>query len=86
LFLCDLSSRVSFSEYVVGLIAVSPVSARTVSSPTPESPSNEPEDSEYPEETEEPEWEEAETVWIVAYWSEEDPAKCCDSRDYRDES
>ncbi len=37
---------------------------------------------EYPEETEESEGEEAEAVWIVAYWSEEDPADCCYRRDY----
>ncbi len=77
---------VALSEDVVGLVAVSPVSARTVSSPTPESPPEEPEDCEYPEEPKESEWEEAETVWIVAHRSEEDPAKRSDSRDYGDES
>jgi len=83
LLFCDLSSGISFSEYVVGLVTVAPVSTRTVTSPWPESPSDEPEDCEYPEETEEPEWEETRTVWIVAYWSEEDPADRCYGRDYR---
>jgi hypothetical protein len=69
----------------VGLVTVSPVSSRTVSSPTPEGPSDEPEDCEYPEEAEESEWEEAETVWIVACWSEEDPAERGDGRNYGDE-
>jgi len=64
----------------------SPVSARTVPTPWPESPSDEPEDCEYPEETEESKWKEAEAVRIVAYWSEEDPANCRDRRDYRYES
>jgi hypothetical protein len=82
LFLRDLSPGVSFPQDVVGLITVPPVSSRTISSPTPESPSDEPEDSEYPEETEESEWEESEAVRIVAYWTEEDPANCCDCRDY----
>jgi len=68
------------------LIAVSPVSAWTVASPRPESPPKEPEDCEYPEEAEESEWEEAEAVWIVAYWSEEDPAYGCDGRGHRYES
>jgi len=85
LFLRDLSPSVSFSQDVVGLVTVAPVSAWTIASPWPEGPSDEPEDSEYPEETEEPEWEEAETVRIVAYWTEEDPANCCDCRDYGDE-
>jgi hypothetical protein len=87
LLLCDLAPSVPFSEDVVGLVAVSPVSARTISSPWPESPSDEPEDCEYPEETEEdPEWEEA--VWIVAYrgWSEEEPVDCGDRSDYCYES
>jgi len=65
------------------LVTVPPGSAWTVTSPWPECPSDEPEDCEYPEETEESEGEEAETVWIVAYWSEEDPADCCYGRDYR---
>jgi len=64
------------------LVTVSPVSAWTIASPGPESPSDEPEDCEYPEETEESEWEEAEAVRIVAYWSEEDPANRGDGRDY----
>jgi len=64
------------------LIPVSPVSARTVASPRPEGPSDEPEDSEYPEETKESEGEEAETVRIVAYRPEEDPANRGDGRDY----
>jgi hypothetical protein len=67
------------------LITVSPVSARTVSSPTPESPSDEPENCEYPEKAEESEGEEAETVWIVAYWPEEDPAERGDGRNHSDE-
>ena len=78
---CDLSSSVSFSEYVVGLVSVSPVSAWTVASPWPEDPPDEPEDYEYPEETEESEWEETEAVRVVAYWSEEDPANCRDGCD-----
>ena len=66
------------------MVTVSPVSARTVASPWPEGPSDEPEDGEYPEETEETEeseGEEAKAVRIVAYRSEEDPANrgdCCD--------
>ena len=64
------------------MVTVSPVSAWTIASPWPESPSDEPEDGEYPEETEESEWEEAEAVRIVADWSEKDPANCCDCRDY----
>jgi len=52
---------------VEGLVAVSPVSAWTIPSPGPESPSDEPEDCEYPEEAKESEWEEAEAVGIVAY-------------------
>ena len=64
------------------MVAVAPVSARTVASPWPEGPPDEPEDREYPEETEESEWEEAEAVRIVAYRPEEDPANCCDCRDY----
>jgi len=63
------------------LVAVSPVSAWTISSPGPESPSDKPEDCEYPEETEESEGEEAKAVWIIAYWSEEDPADCGYCRD-----
>lgn len=63
------------------MVTVAPVSTRTVTSPWPESPSDEPEDREYPEETEEPEWEEAEAVRVVAYWSEEDPADRGDGRD-----
>ena len=65
------------------MVTVAPVSTRTVTSPWPESPSDEPEDCEYPEEAEESEGEEAEAVWIVAYWSEEDPADRCYGRDYR---
>jgi len=68
------------------LVTVAPVSTRTVTSPWPECPSDEPEDCEYPEEAEESEWEEAEAVRIVAYWSEEDPAYGCDGRDYGYES
>jgi len=64
------------------LVTVSPVSARTVASPWPEGPSDEPEDGEYPEETEESEGEEPEAVWIVAYRSEEDPANRGNGRDY----
>jgi len=64
------------------LVTVAPVSTRTVTSPWPESPSDEPEDCKYPEETEEPEWEETEAVWIIAYWPEEDPADRCYGRDY----
>jgi hypothetical protein len=89
LILCDLSPGVTFSEDVVGLVPVSPVSARTVSSPWPESPPDEPEDCEYPEETEEyAEREEAEAVWIVAdrSWSEESPAYRGQCRDYCYES
>ncbi len=68
------------------MVAVSPVPSRTVPSPRPENPSDEPEDCEYPEETEEPKWEETKAVRIVAYWSEEDPADRRDHRDYRYES
>jgi len=68
------------------LVAVSPVPPRTVPSPRPESPSDEPEDCEYPEETEETKWEEAEAVRIVAHWSEEDPANRRNRRDYCYES
>jgi len=82
LLFCDLSSSVSLSEDVVGVVPVSPVSARTVTSPWPEGPSDEPEDGEYPEETEESEGEEAEAGWIVAHGSEEDPANRGDGRDY----
>jgi len=68
------------------MVAVSPISARTISTPGPESPSDEPEDCKYPEEAKESKWEEAEAVRIVAYWSEEDPANRGDGRDYRYES
>jgi hypothetical protein len=64
------------------LVPVSPVSARTIASPWPEGPPDEPEDSEYPEETEESEGEESEAVRIEAYRSEEDPANRSDGRDY----
>ena len=86
LVFCDLSPSISFSEDVVGLITIPPVSAWAVAPPRPEGPAKEPEDCEYPEETEESKWEEAEAVWIVTYRPEEDPANCRDCRDYRYES
>ncbi|OLE69374.1 hypothetical protein AUF78_11510 [archaeon 13_1_20CM_2_51_12] len=68
------------------MVAVSPVSTWTISSPRPKSPSDEPEDCEYPEEAKESKWEEPEAVGIVAYWSEEDPANRGDDGDYCYES
>lgn len=91
----DFSACVSFSEDVVGAVAVSPalppVSSSHAPSPGPEKEPDDPENGEDPEEgEEESEWEESPSEWIVGHngWSkqESDGCNCSNDREECNES